>query len=76
MERKDFFKVSNLSTRGHQFKIFKEHGAKLARTQTFSQRIVNNWNALPQNVVSESTTNGFKNKLDEHWKNRRYATPF
>ena len=76
MEKDDFFKISKLTTRGHRFKIFKEHGTKLPRIQSFSQRIVKAWNALPPKVVSEATTNGFKNKLDDHWKNERYDTPF
>jgi len=34
----------------------------------FSQRIVYEWNKLPQVVIEATLVNGFKNKLDRHWK--------
>ncbi len=34
----------------------------------FSQRVVDNWNKLPNNVVNASNVNIFKNQLNSHWK--------
>jgi len=38
------------------------------RKNFISQRIVNEWNKLPQVVIEATSVNGFKNKLDRHWK--------
>ena len=76
VNKSSFFKMTQLSTRGHQFKIFKEHATKLSRINTFSQRIVNDWNSLPSKVVTAETINSFKNKLDEHWVACKFDTPF
>ena len=37
------------------------------RLQHFSQRIINDWNALPSFVVNAKYMNDFKSKLDLHW---------
>ena len=60
----DFFKMSNLSTRGHQHKIYKQHSSKLLRANVFSTRIVNDWNALPAEIIDAESATAFKNKLD------------
>ena len=59
--------------RGHNKRVFKHHATKRSRIDSFSQRVVNNWNTLPACVASVSSLNVFKNKLDEHWKYQRYA---
>ena len=37
---------------------------------SFTVRIVNLWNSLPENVVSANTVNTFKNRLDKFWSDR------
>ena len=50
-------------TRGHTLKIIKR-GARLdCRKYSFSQRVVNNWNALPAEAVSCTTVNSFKGEI-------------
>jgi len=34
----------------------------------FTNRIVNMWNSLPDNVILADNVNQFKNRLDKHWK--------
>ena len=34
----------------------------------FTNRIVNMWNSLPDNVIFADNVNQFKNRLDKHWK--------
>ena len=39
------------------------------RKYSFSNRITNMWNSLPDSVVMADTVNQFKNRLDKHWAN-------
>ena len=59
--------ISNPSTRGHNFKLEKPRCRTSFRLQHFSQRIINDWNALPSYVVNAKDVNDFKSKLDKHW---------
>ena len=76
MDKDKFFKISHLSTRGHEQKIYKEHAIKLPRINTFSNRGVRDWNNLTSEIVTAVSTNAFKNKLDNYWKDMIYDTPF
>ena len=51
INKDNFLKISSLTTRGYQFKIYKEHASKLSGINTFSKRIVEDWNALPSGIV-------------------------
>ena len=65
--RKDkFFKLRSTATRGHQLKIEKKRVTHQARLRFFSQRVVNSWNELPEEIVSVATTQLFKAKLDNY----------
>ena len=46
-----FTMADNSRTRGHNFKIFNKHALRLTRRNSFSQRVINDWNSLPQHVV-------------------------
>ena len=35
---------------------------------TFSNRVIENWNNLPEHVVKAPTTNIVKGRLNDHWK--------
>ena len=51
-----FFTINNSSTtRGHQFKLFKEHSALLIRQHFFPNRVVNLWNSLPSSIMLAPT---------------------
>ena len=54
--------------RGHAMRLVKERSRLDVRKYSFSQRIVNDWNALPLDVVTAATVNGFKNAYDRHVK--------
>jgi len=56
-------------TRGHHLKLIKERNKTTIRNNSFSQRIVNNWNSLPQHIISAPSINTFKNRLDKYLKN-------
>ena len=62
-----FFELSTGVTRGHHLKFQKKRCTLKARAWTFSNRVVSERNKLPAEVVSASSTNAFKAKLDQHW---------
>ena len=45
-------KSSNLVTRGHHLRIYKQHAHYDLRKYFFGNRIVSNWNSLPDFVVN------------------------
>ena len=63
-------------TRGHQWKLKKPRATTLTRRNSFSVRIINDWNGLLTSVVSAESLNTFKARLDRHWSNIMYDTPF
>ena len=46
----ELFSMGNVTTRGHKYKLFKQHATKFVRTNAFSTRIVTDWNSLPEYV--------------------------
>ena len=54
-------------TRGHNKKLFKPRARINLRKYSFSYRVIDNWNSLPQSVVEAPTLNSFKNRLNKHW---------
>ena len=63
-----FFTFVNSTTRGHDQKIFKQHCRINPRLNFFTNRVVNQWNSLPQSVITSNNLNKFKNNLDQYWK--------
>ena len=64
-----FFELNESSTRGHEKKLFKKHHNLKIRRNFFSQRIVDIWNNLPEEVITARSVNSFKGLLNNHWKN-------
>ena len=68
----NFFALSNTGTRGHSLKLFK-YGCRLdCRKFAFSNRIVNIWNELEEDIIACDSINGFKNRLDKYLKGRGF----
>ena len=55
-----FFNMSNTGLWGHTFKIYKSAFRTNKGKFSFSNRIFEDWNSLPQHVVSSDTVNTFK----------------
>ena len=72
----ELFSIGNVTTRRHKYKLFKQHATKFVRPNAFPNRIVTDWNSLPEYVVEAPSTDVFKKGLDDHWKERKYITPF
>ena len=68
-----FFRIKNDSiTRGHSLALVKSHSRLDIRKYTFSQRVVNDWNKLPEECINATSVNMFKNKIDKYYlKTRR-----
>ena len=63
-----FFTVITSNTRGHVYKLLKPRCNTSFQLRHFSQRIINDWNNLPVDVVSSKTVDSFKINLDRHWE--------
>jgi hypothetical protein len=62
------FKFSNFQgTRGNDYKTETTRTHFDLRKYYFTNRIVNIWNSLPNDIVKACMTNQFKNKLDKFW---------
>ena len=62
-----FFTRSNMNNlRGHSLKIYVEHFRKVIRKEFFSQRVIDQWNGLPEEVVEAKTLNSFMNSLEKY----------
>jgi ribonuclease P/MRP protein subunit RPP40 len=64
--KKDFFQLADQQhgLRGHTMKLFRKRCRTTMRANSFSMRVVDEWNALPQEVVDATSVNCFKNRLD------------
>ena len=67
-----FERAKRPSPRFHAQTVFKRHATKSARSNSFSQRCINDWNNLPNFVIESPNLNTFKNRLDIHWKSLHY----
>ena len=71
----NFFTYTNTISRGHQFELFKSFStiSRLNfRSDYFFNRILNDWNGLPDYVVNASSINCFESLLDSHLANSRF----
>ena len=61
-----FFKVQCSKTRGHSLKLFKARVNKDVLKFSFGNRVMENWNKLPEEVINSKSINSFKNKIDKY----------
>ena len=62
-----FREKMNISLRGYEFTLEHKRLSCPARIFFFVNRIVNNWNSLPNHVVNAGSLNIFKNSLHRLW---------
>jgi len=60
----------NSITRGHNLKLVNSRCHYDLRKYSFTVRIVNTWNSLPESVITAGTIDTFKNRLDKFWRNQ------
>lgn len=63
--------------RGHSKKLKKaEHYRNSIRQNFFSQRVIHNWNKLPEHIVSVDSLNSFKSALNNlQWHSKKFQFP-
>ena len=57
-------------TRGHHLKLFYRRPCTNQGKFSFTNRVVELWNSLPQSIVESCNTDTFKNRLDRYWSNQ------
>ena len=57
---------SGSRTKGHEATLVKEQCRLDMRKNSFSQRVINEWNKLPNDCVNVSSVNMFKNRIDRY----------
>ena len=63
--------VKNTSgLRGHDYKLFKNRSQKDLRKYSFTNRVINIWNDLPNTVVQANNVKTFEKRLDSFWANQ------
>ena len=68
VDRNIFFKLKESSrTRGNKATLVKEQRRLDMRKYSFSQRMVNEWNKLPNDCVNASSVNMFKNRINRYY---------
>jgi len=70
LDQQHFFQLAETghSLRGHRMKLFKPRSVLNCRRHSFGQRVIDDWNALPHDVVDSTSVNMFKNRLDGYWE--------
>ena len=63
----DFFSLSKTVTRGHNLKICKDRFNLDIGKYSFKNKVVDEWNSLPQEIVDAPSVNSFKNQLDRYF---------
>ena len=49
-------------------KLYKERVNRDVLKYSFANRVIEQWNKLPEDVISANSINSFKNKLDKYLK--------
>ena len=63
----EFFQLNRNNLRGHSLKLSKpNHWRTTLKGNSFAIRVIDNWNALPESVVSAPTIATFKLRYDRH----------
>ena len=63
--------AAHSNTRGHTLKIYKQRSRLDCRKFFFSQRIVDEWNALPDKIVTSASVNQFKGGISQFFNAQR-----
>jgi len=71
IDQEMFFDMSQSNLRGHSLKLNKKRVRLHVAKFSFSNRVVNEWNILDEEIISGCSLAGFKRKLDRHLRDKR-----
>ena len=72
----DFFKLDTGITRGNYMKLVKPRSSTSIKLNSFSHRIINDWNDLPNKVVLSTSLNMFKSNLNSYWSSKSFKLEY
>jgi ribonuclease P/MRP protein subunit RPP40 len=76
-DEKVLLKLSQESvTRGNNKKLYKTRPRLDIRKYSFSHRVVDIWNSLPNSVITARSVKSFEARLDKYWKNQEIVYNF
>ena len=64
------------STRGHTLKLYQLQSHLNCRKCSFTVRVAERWNKLPDDVVNAPSIPSFENRLDKHWACQEFLYDF
>ena len=59
INKEQLFIANDTKTRGHRYKISTQKCNKLVRKNFFSNRVIKDWNSLPEGVIEAKNLNIF-----------------
>ena len=68
----DLFSFHYTITRTNAYKLYKQFSHLNCRKYFFSQRIIEDWNKLPKEIIESTNIWTFKSKLDVFWHSYRF----
>ena len=66
------FTINERDTRGNPYKILTMKTKTTARQNFFTIAAINDWNSLPERIISSENVNIFKARLDKLWASEMY----
>ena len=61
-----FFSKNAFNLRGHSIKVTKKSFKLDVRKFSFSNRVINEWNGLSEEIIQSKSLAGFKKRIDYH----------
>ena len=72
-----FFKLNcGITRKNHIYKLLKPRSTTSQKLHSFSHRIINDWNDLPEAVGEVDSINAFKGVLERHWESKPFKYDF
>ena len=71
---KDKFSTVNRhsAARGHSLKMLKKRSHLQVRANSLSNRVVDSWNSLTEDIIIAPSLNAFKSRLNRFWREPQY----
>ena len=66
----NFLKFSPRTSRGHNLRLTKQTPHSSLRRYSFTYRVVNTWNSLPERIIQAPSVKSFEGLLDKFWANK------